>query len=125
MAHQYRLIECPTSNELSYIVTERLADGWDLWGNPLVEVVGYDTHVTYIHYFQAMVRFDPSGHTIAGKVENALCAAPTRQEPAGREVPAPSGYSVNVPETPSTNDFHDLGAAIGSSWQKQGEGSRP
>ena len=124
MAHKYRLLERPSSDELSDVVTERLANGWDLWGNPFVEVVGYERHVTDVHYFQAMVSFDPSGrevpaapsaHAVAGKVETALGE--------------PAGYNVQVPETPSMNDFHDLGAAIGSSFKHKekvnGNGHRP
>jgi len=108
MAHKYRLLERPSSEKLSDVVTERLADGWDLWGNPFAVEVEYFGQAKEVRYFQAMVRFDASGHAVAGKVETALGE--------------PAGYSVQVPETPSMDNFSNLGAAIGSGWRLQEEG---
>lgn len=106
MAYQYKLLDYSDSDELSGAVTEHLAKGWDLWGNPFA-VVEYGNQTSY---FQAMVQFDPSGHGVVGQVESALSE--------------PAGYSVQVPETPGADDFRDLGAAIGS-MQTCGEGRQP
>ncbi len=113
MAHKYRLLERLSSEELSNVVTERLANEWELWGNPFVVEIQY-----LGHYFQAMVRFDPSGHTVAGKIETL------RQAQGDAALDEPAGYTVQVPETPSADDFRDLGAAIGS-MQTCGEGQQP
>lgn len=103
MAHKYRLLERPSSDALSNVVTERLADGWELWGNPFAAETKYD-----IRFFQAMVRFEPSGHAVAGQAETL------RQAQGDAALREPAGYSVQVPETPSADDFRDLGAAMGS-----------
>jgi len=34
MKLEYQMLECSTSGQLGYTVTQALADGWDLWGNP-------------------------------------------------------------------------------------------
>ncbi len=115
MAHKYILLERSSSGELSAVVTERLADGWDLWGNPLIWYLDY---LREVHYFQAMVRFDPSGHAVVGQVETL------RQAQGDAALNEPAGYSVQVPETPGADDFRDLGAAIGS-MQTCGEGRQP
>jgi hypothetical protein len=69
MAHQYKLLECAFNEGLNDAVTRHLAEGWDLWGNPFVAEAEYFVRVKEIHYFQAVVRFDPSGHAVAEKGE--------------------------------------------------------
>lgn len=88
MKHQYKLLECASSTELNSMVTQHLSDEWDLWGNPFGLEGGFvegefGPAIKGIHYFQAVVRFDPSGHTVAGQIEMAL-----------RE---PAGYSMGIP----------------------------
>ncbi|MBE3038292.1 MAG: DUF1737 domain-containing protein [Chloroflexi bacterium] len=79
MTHEYLILESLNSETLSEKVTEHLADGFDLWGNPFV--------VPQIFaYCQAVVRFDPSGHSVVGHIDTALVE--------------PAGYSIQVPETP-------------------------
>ncbi len=114
MAYQYKLLDYSDSDELSGAVTEHLAKGWDLWGNPFA-VVEYGNQTSY---FQAMVQFDPSGHAVVGQVETL------RQAQGDAALNEPAGYSVQVPETPGADDFRDLGAAIGS-MQTCGEGRQP
>lgn len=86
MTHEYKLLERGTDIDLGIAVTRALGEGWELWGNPFVQEAVYEGEVEDIHYFQAVVRFDLSGHEVVGKLDFVL-----------RE---PAGYTVGVPETP-------------------------
>lgn len=99
MAHEYKTLYAVRPEELDAKVNEYQAEGWDLWGNQYaLAVEGIIGHSVLYH--QVMVRFDPSGHSVAGKQDTAL-----------RE---PAGFSNQVPETPAVKDFRELGSVIGS-----------
>ena len=104
MTHQYELLEQKNLQELNRIVTEHLAAGWDLWGNPFVVVAEYGG--VSIHYFQALTQFDyGTGRKVIYQEEHTLTDKPA------------AGYSVQVPETPGPpqgQDFNELGQAIAS-----------
>ena len=72
------MLRCRDEIYLSKEVTKHLVDEWELWGNPFM--ISMDMENGW--FCQAVVRFDPSGHSVVGKVETA------------------AGYSVQVPETP-------------------------
>jgi len=83
---EYKLIECRYSDELSRVVMQHLAEGWDCWGNPFAQEAEYDGDVRDIHYFQAVTRFQyEPGEMIKGEVME------TTDKPA-------AGYAVMTPE---------------------------
>ena len=93
MAHKYKILHNSEQDLLSAQVTKYLAEGWELWGNPFAIIFpSSDVCMSC----QAVVRFDPSGHEVIGKVETAL------SEGNGlRMAQEPAGYNVQVPETPA------------------------
>jgi hypothetical protein len=89
MGHEYKLLDCVGSVELSKEVTQHLADGWDLWGNPFVS----HNEIGDQYFHQTVVRFDLAGHSVVGKLETALSE--------------PAGYAVGVPETPEAREMQN------------------
>jgi hypothetical protein len=93
MRHAYMLIECESSEALGEAVMLALADGWDLWGNPIVQDGYYDGLSRSVHYCQAIVR---QVDTPAGK------PADSKEEIASGEVrprnDTEAGYTVLLPE---------------------------
>lgn len=82
MAHQYKTLYYSSPEELDLVIGQYLKKGWDLWGNPFALTIPASGLRIY---HQAVVRFDPSGHSVVGKLDAALTET--------------AGYSMQVPET--------------------------
>jgi hypothetical protein len=79
MSHEFKFLESSSSEQFSELVTRHLAEGWDLWGNPVVQEAMYDGDVYDVHFFQAVVRM----------IERPNAGRRMAQETAG--------YTVQVP----------------------------
>jgi hypothetical protein len=82
--HKYQLISADTPGTLSDAVTAALADGWELWGNPMI----YHNcgHGLLDKCFgQAVVRFEPEGQASSVDQAHILTDRPA------------AGYTVTTP----------------------------
>jgi hypothetical protein len=100
MRHEYRIVR-GDSEDLSIAVTNALADGWELWGNPFaVEIKSIYQIGTSHDFCQAMVRQVENMQEKAS-ASHAADAADGGSKPPQLE---PAGYTVGVPEMPEFSE---------------------
>lgn len=113
MKHEYMLLEDDFSGQLSKRISEYLAQGWDLWGNPFGFEAEFDADIRTPHFCQALVRLVESPLTLATQVAKVADDGLT---PSQFKSPLadPPGFTVGVPETPSF--IHSGPTAPATSW---------
>jgi hypothetical protein len=108
MSKQYKLVTDDYPEGLSDKVTELLAEGWELWGNPAIYSQPAHGLLCYA-YCQAMVRFEED--TVDEMLEREAEHILTDKSVAGYNVGTPSMVEFATPKKDCTKIAERVSAA--------------